>query len=158
MKSKLDVAHEYAMLHMMQERYKDADDMEIVAWAYDYADLLFAEQEKRDKQEQQEKLKAFKEIKKQLLNSDNTFVEYEGKHFDDFNSEECVEADFQPDWSVAPEWANWWAKDLDSAYWYEYLPIIGNSSWEVDVGRCRHAQSFNYDGYFKDSLRKRPNY
>lgn len=33
MKTKLDLAHDYAMLHMVQDGYKDVDDFEMVKWA-----------------------------------------------------------------------------------------------------------------------------
>lgn len=45
--NKLEMAHEYAMLHMMNTQYKDVDDLEMVQWAFDYADAMQAEAEKR---------------------------------------------------------------------------------------------------------------
>ena len=47
MKTKLEMAHEYAMLHMMNPQYKDVDDLEMVKWAWDYADAMQAEADKR---------------------------------------------------------------------------------------------------------------
>ena len=35
-----------------------------------------------------------------------------------------------PDWSSAPEWAQWWAVDADGApYWFECKPISGDAKW-----------------------------
>lgn len=45
---KMKLAHDYAMLHMMNIQYKDVDDFEIVQWAFDYADAVQAEAEKRE--------------------------------------------------------------------------------------------------------------
>lgn len=41
------MAHDYAMLHMMMDRYKDVDDLEMIQWANDYADKMQAEADKR---------------------------------------------------------------------------------------------------------------
>ena len=46
MKTKLELAHEYAMLHMMNPQYKDVDDLEVVQWAWDYVEAMQAEAEK----------------------------------------------------------------------------------------------------------------
>ena len=40
MKTKLELAHEYAMLHMMNPQYKDVDDLEVVQWAWDYVEAM----------------------------------------------------------------------------------------------------------------------
>lgn len=39
---------------------------------------------------------------------------------------ELVEIDIpKPDWSIAPEWANWWAADGDGeSYWFEMRPTM----------------------------------
>lgn len=44
---KLTLAHTYAMLHMANPQYKDVDDLEMVEWAFDYAEAMLAEEEKR---------------------------------------------------------------------------------------------------------------
>lgn len=37
---------------------------------------------------------------------------------------------YMPDWSKAPEWANWWAIDYNgSCYWYGEKPIKRNNHW-----------------------------
>jgi hypothetical protein len=36
-----------------------------------------------------------------------------------------------PDWSQAPEWAQWWAVDPDgSAYWFEEEPVVTDECWD----------------------------
>lgn len=84
MKTKLELAHEYAMLHMMNPQYKDVDDLEVVQWAWDYVEAMQAEADKRNKAEAEKKRKEMREI----LNADNTFIEREGQHFDDVCSDE----------------------------------------------------------------------
>ena len=44
---KLTLAHTYAMLHMANPQYKDVDDLDMVGWAFDYAEAMLAEEEKR---------------------------------------------------------------------------------------------------------------
>ncbi|WP_236523010.1 hypothetical protein, partial [Escherichia coli] len=45
--NKLELAHSYALLHMTIPQYKDVDDLELVGWAFDYAEAMLAENEKR---------------------------------------------------------------------------------------------------------------
>lgn len=45
MKTRLELAHDYAMLHMMHPQYKDVDDLDMVQWAHDYADAMLSEDE-----------------------------------------------------------------------------------------------------------------
>ena len=52
--NKMQMAHEYAMLHMSNPQYKDVDDLEMVQWAFDYADAMQAEADKRSKEEAEE--------------------------------------------------------------------------------------------------------
>lgn len=72
--------------------------------------------------------------------------------------------EWHPDWSQAPDWANWWAMDRDRrCNWYELKPSREQSvsEWVVDFrGNGSHhflaSPSFGYQGDWKDSLRKRP--
>jgi len=66
----------------------------------------------------------------------------------------------KPDWSTAPEWAQYWAIDNDGrAYWYEHKPTIEHDDrfvWSVGhIGRYTEALPRNYAGW-KESLEKRP--
>ena len=75
--------------------------------------------------------------------------------------------EWQPDWSQAPEWADWWAMDGFSkkANWYIDKPYLDDDSkveseWNIDsranAKTYIQAPSFNYQGNWQDSLRKRP--
>ena len=109
MKTKLELAHEYAMLHMMNPQYKDVDDLEVVQWAWDYVEAMQAEADERNKAEAEQKRKEMREI----LNADNTFIEREGQHFDDVCGCEV-------DWRVAPDDATHYVIFADGlAYWYK---------------------------------------
>ena len=64
--------------------------------------------------------------------------------------------EWQPDWSQAPEWADWGAIDKDLvSFWHEDKPKFD----EIEFYQCGmfcDAPSFNYQGKWQDSLRKRP--
>ena len=75
--------------------------------------------------------------------------------------------EWQPDWSDAPEWAIWWAMDgfSEKANWYIDKPYLDDDSkveLEWNIGLRANAKtyiqapSFNYQGKWQDSLRKRP--
>ena len=71
--------------------------------------------------------------------------------------------EWQPDWSQAPDWANWWCLSvMHGAMWFSREPICTKATWVMlnDVKFCAasfdEAPSFNYQGNWQDSLRKRP--
>ena len=74
MKTKLEMAHEYLL------RFSGTT----VADAWQYADAMQAEADKREKEEAAQRRKEIRE----MLNAPNTFVERDGQHFDDFCSDE----------------------------------------------------------------------
>ena len=149
MKTKLEMAHEWAMKHGDAETVGSRQNM--IKYAWDYADTMQAEADKRNKAEAEQKRKAIRE----MINADNTFLEKEGQHFDD--------VEWQPDWSQAPDWANWWAMDenKNTRWIYSELeqPYISDMflRW-CAVGRfdSADAPSFGYTGDWRNSLRKRP--
>lgn len=56
-------------------------------------------------------------------------------------------SDVKPDWSKAPEWANYWAADADGeAFWYDTRPSLEDTIW-VDDGLHR-----SFAGYFGGSF------
>lgn len=121
--------------------------------AFKLADAMQVEADERNKAEAEQKRKEVREI----LNDANTFIEREGRHFDD--------VEWQPDWSQAPEWANWWLVDNNGdPQWYSKKPNIVNNFWFVGdpsrgrgaIYRAKEAPSFGYQGNWQDSLRKRP--
>jgi len=83
--------------------------------------------------------------------ADKRVVKLPDVFFDTKQNEE-----WQPDWSQAPEWANWWAADKDLvSFWHEDKPKFD----EIEFYQCGmfcDAPSFNYQGNWQDSLRKRP--
>lgn len=63
--------------------------------------------------------------------------------------------EWQPDWSQAPEWANWWVKTPSGeTMWCAREPVMLDDY--ARLFSCSPAPSFNYQGDWKDSLRKRP--
>ena len=154
MKTKLEMAHEIAVAMQSQEPITDMKILSALAWCY--ADAMQAEADKREKEEAAQRRKKIRE----MLNAPNTFVEREGQHFDDVE-------EWQPDWSQAPDWANWWAMDGFSkkANWYIDKPYIDDDSeveseWNIDLKTntetYMQAPPFNYQGDWRNSLRKRP--
>ena len=122
MKTKLEMAHDYAMKHIQEGWDINYDVLVVDAWQY--ADAMQAEADKREKEEQ----------------SEHVF--------------EVID-DWQPDWSQAPDWANWWCiNNIGSALFYDEKPEIFNNGFLGN--RYCHAPSFNYQGDWRNSLRKRP--
>ena len=137
---KAKMAHDYAI-----EMLKRGDPERSIAFdAWTLADTMQAEADKRNKAEDEKKRADIRE----MLKADNTFIEREGQHFDD--------VEWQPDWSQAPDWANWWAIDKDLvSFWHEDKPKFD----EIEFYQCGmfcDAPRFNYQGNWQDSLRKRP--
>ena len=124
MKTKLEMAHEYALqLSKNPSVTATHNDKDIASRAWEYADAMQAEADKREKEEAAQKRKEIREI----LNAPNTFVEREGQHFDDVE-------EWQPDWSQAPDDATAW----------EYL---GHSSarWHTTTkGMYKSAELFGF--------------
>lgn len=142
MKTRLELAHEWYMKHSRGVLHINSDIVD----AWQYADAMLAENEKREQEEGKKKRAEMRE----LLNANNTFVEKEGQHFDD--------VEWQPDWSQAPDWANWWLiTSRGSPAWVDSEPVVSNlyDGWLLS-GRRYLAPSFGYTGDWRDSLRKRP--
>lgn len=74
-------------------------------------------------------------------------------------SEKPDSSEWQPDWSQAPDGCNWWAMDSDyMASWFLNEPYISVNEWNtrgMDVD-FKSSPLFNYQGDWRDSLRKRP--
>lgn len=135
--NKLEMAHDYLLkliesqgLHIYQS---DIDR------CFDIADMVQAEADKREKDEQ-EKLKQDQQ-----------------NHHDELVSIGLEE--WQPDWSQAPDWAVAWTIDSAECLWWSYIPWFKNNFWFVDDSiswKCDDAPNFGYKGDWRDSLRKRP--
>lgn len=71
------------------------------------------------------------------------------------------EAALLPDWSAAPDWAQWWmADDQGVTFWSEAKPELGSVSWQVDgesADRITNAAPVPpADLDWRTTLRKRP--
>ena len=146
---KAKMAHDWVMKYGKVDSNYNRENTVQLAW--DYADAMQAEADKREKEESEKKRADIRE----MLKANNTFVEREGQHFDD--------VEWQPDWSQAPEWADWWCLSvMHGAMWFSREPICTKATWVMlnDVKFCAasfdEAPSFNYQGNWQDSLRKRP--
>lgn len=142
MKTKLEMAHEWAIELL---RAGDSSD-DVISCAWQYADAMQAEADKRGEEEIDKwsdelsnilKLSKFKPLE---LQPDSK--------------------EWQPDWSQAPDGFNWWAMDKSGeCYWFsgERRPEISIHIFKPSIrGYADEAPCFNYTGDWRDSLRKRP--
>ena len=140
MKTKLEMAHEWAMKHGNAETVGSRQNM--VKYAWEYADAMQAEADKREPS-------GFPNVLRGAC-GEIVAVKVDDK-------------EWQPDWSQAPEWANWWAMDenKNTRWIYSELeqPYTSDAylRWFA-VGRfdSEDAPSFGYTGDWRNSLRKRP--
>ena len=160
MKTKLEMAHDYAMKHIQEGWDINYDVLVVDAWQY--ADAMQAEADKREKEEAAQRRKEIRE----MLNAPNTFVERKGQHFDDV-ADACKtygsSDEWQPDWSQAPAWANWWAMDENKNTRWIYSESEQSYISDMFLRWCAagrfdsaDAPSFGYTGDWRNSLRKRP--
>lgn len=146
MKTKLEMAHEWYMKYSESPSFMNTE----VEMAWQYADAMQAEADKRGEEEIDKwsdelsnilKLSKFKPLE---LQPDSK--------------------EWQPDWSQAPEWANWWAMDKSGqGIWHNLEPSRDQSvaEWVIDFSggsdfSYKVSPDFNYTGDWRDSLRKRP--
>ena len=125
------MAHEYFMKHGRNNSWMESDVID----AWKYADAMQAEADKREPS-------GFPNVLRGAC-GEIVAVKVDDK-------------EWQPDWSQAPEWADWWAIDKDLvSFWHEDKPKFD----EVEFYQCGvfcDAPSFGYQGNWQDSLRKRP--
>lgn len=132
MKTKLEMAHDYAVAMLeTPAQLTGMSDKDIAIAAFNLAEAMQAEADKREKEQQ----------------SEHVF--------------EAVD-EWQPDWSQAPEWANWWSVDENgTANFSGKKPNIEGRQWvyysAASESPCHiEAPSFGYTGDWRNSLRKRP--
>lgn len=146
MKTKLEMAHEW---YMMQTR---RNGCALVADAWKYADAMQAAADKRGEEEMDKRSDELRNILK-LSKFKPLELQPDSK-------------EWQPDWSQAPDWANWWVATANQSgkitggWFYENEPefgLSGGPSTYHSVG-CRVVltDSFGYTGNWRNSLRKRP--
>lgn len=127
--NKLELAHDY-MMNCMHNSSENVTLSEAISVAWKYAELMLAEDEKR-------KDKSRPVVFERLDNDSH-----------------------EPDWEVAPEWAGYWAVDKNGeSHWYDLMPVVSGDEWVMDSNAddfSRDGEFFNYNGNWKESLRKRP--
>lgn len=168
---KLELAHEYAMKHIQEDF--DINYPVLVVEAWQYADAMEAEYNNRKQEQTVEDIyqdvglflnmadspqleQVLHDIDCYFDKTDNTQRDannliqsvYERLSGGVLNPSNSMELEWQPDWSVAPEWADRWG--INSWVSSKLDPF-----WMSD-DRVQEAPSFNYQGDWKDSLRKRP--
>ena len=132
------MAHDYLRDIVSNWEYDDSFDP--VAEAWQYADAMQAEADKRKPSGLPESLR-----------ERHDFTEAIAKGVENYEKEE-----WQPDWSQAPSWANWWVKTMGDSYlWCMHGPIMNDDYFRAAAG-SNHAPSFGYTGDWRNSLRKRP--
>ena len=140
MKTKLEMAHEYAIALINSDCEMQFDKFIRLCW--NYADAMQAEADKREP---------------------NGFPNVLRGACGEIVAVKVDDKEWQPDWSQAPDWANWWCLSvMHGAMWFSREPICTKSTWVMlnDVKFCAasfdEAPSFDYQGNWQESLRKRP--
>ena len=145
MKTKLEMAHDYAIALINSDSEIQFDKFIRLCW--NYADAMQAEADKRKKDGAEEESKKRKEVRQKLI---NTF---------ESNNLHCSD-EWQPDWSQAPDVATYWTMRQDGeCLWWKGKPLFDGSCFYDAVGICHtvgYAPSFGYTGDWRNSLRKRP--
>lgn len=129
----MKLAHDYFMKHGRNSSWMESDVID----AWQYADAMQAEAEKREQQEQ------------------NKLKQEQQNHHDELISIGLEE--WQPDWSQAPDNAKYWAMDgCGQCNWYAIKPEVCGNHW--DFGRVieQAHTGYGYQGKWQDSLRERP--
>ena len=87
-----------------------------------------------------------------LAENDKRVVKLPDVFFDANKNEE-----WQPDWSQAPDEANYWAMDgCGQCNWYEREPEVCGSQWDFGSVIEQSDTGYDYQGNWQESLRKRP--
>ena len=143
----IDERAQQILLKLMETNKTGYDAEGISVYAYEIADAMQAESDKRKPKGLPDAIKGLESSKKiPPLDKDATIKYSDGLVID---------------WSQAPESVKFWAMDENgSAAWYEVMPYIDvdEFNYEFGLGGATHvkAPSFNYQGDWKNSLRKRP--
>lgn len=151
MKTKLEMAHEWYMKHSKSPSFMNTE----VGMAWDYVDAMQAEVDKRKNIQTQET-----ECNHEPYGSVDGCDRYICKKCNkviNVETNSCVEKEWQPDWSQAPEWANFIVMSkAGTSYWHTNEPKASGNGW-VGGGLCDLAyMDFYHKGDWRESLRKRP--
>ena len=132
---KAKMAHEWAMKHGKVDSNYNRENTVQLAWQY--ADAMQAEADKRNNKETCDKNIG---LDSSVLKPSNS-----------------MELEWQPDWSQAPDSAMYWAMDgCGQCNWYEREPEVCGSQWDFGSVIEQADTGYDYQGNWQDSLRKRP--
>lgn len=63
----------------------------------------------------------------------------------------------KPDWSTAPDWANYLAKDSNGQwYWFEKKPLLSMMFWIVNPSNDGKSEIVSEDSWWRNSLEEKP--
>ena len=142
MKTKLEMAHEYAIALINSDCEMQFDKFIRLCW--NYADAMQAEVDKREKEEIDKQSAELRNI----LNLSNSKP---------LELQPDLE-DWQPDWSQAPNGYDWFVVGGRSGKGFFCLvepEIVKDHYWFVGED-CLSVGSHGYTGDWRNSLRKRP--
>ena len=157
MKTKLEMAHEWAMKHGDAETVGSRQNM--IKYAWEYADAMQVEADKRE----------CKERTDVLLTKDKDGNCLHFHH--EFGHKKCMDCgasleEWQPDWSQAPDGYDYWVATADhdgkvsGGWFYGVKPEFGESKgvsiYYSSNSNSILTDSFGYTGDWRESLRKRP--
>lgn len=148
MKTKLEMAHEIAVAMQSQEPITDMKLLSALAWQY--ADAMQAEADKREHKEPRETHKNLAEFNMHpeydasINYPPDAWVMYKGEKRLAVSID--IKKEWQPDWSQAPE--------SDVVAWD--INKHGQARWITNDNGYYLAPSFGYTGDWRNSLRKRP--
>lgn len=138
MKTKLEMAHEYAIALINSDCEMQFDKFIQLCW--NYADAMQAEADERQTRKNEHDAEANRKIMDALA-----------------NPMRCVrQQEWKPNWGELPSNANYFAMDKSGmCNAYENKPEICDDQWDFGDAICE-CDSFGYQGDWRDSLRKRP--
>ena len=132
MKTKLELAHDYLRDIVSNWEYDDSFDP--VAEAWQYADAMQAEADKREKEEQSEHVfEAIEEWQPDWSQAPDSLVKYF-----------AVDENGRGGWFISKP-----TLCSDHWYWSDFEERVDNDNYD-------YAPSFGYTGDWRNSLRKRP--
>lgn len=166
MKTKLEMAHEYAVA-MLRAGVTKESATEFAQTAFILVDAMQAEADKRDKGVATQKRRALiikrsEKVKRVIREAErNGLVDDHSKQqtfINDIEQERIYSSDWQPDWSVVPAGYDWFVVGGCSGKGFFCLvkpSIVKDHYWFVGEDSIS-VEKHSYVGDWRGSLRKRP--
>lgn len=156
MKTKLEMAHEYAIALINSDCEMQFDKFIQLCW--NYADAMQAEADKREKKtscDTNVNFDMYLEYDASINYPPDARVMYKGEKRLAVSIN--AEKEWQPDWSQAPDNAMYWAMDgCGQCNWYKREPDVCGSQWDFGGVIEQTDTGYDYQGNWRESLRKRP--